>query len=80
MQPPPAWLGELTEAQQAVVCARTVGIPRTRPQVVLSDGEATWLRDRPPPDTPRGSPALQPPSILERAAGEISEKVAHSPR
>lgn len=74
---PPAWMGELSEEEMAVVGPRTVGLSPTDPKLVLSDGTKTWVEDRPAAyDTPRGNPAVQPPSVFKRvveAGGETSE-------
>ncbi len=66
----PAWVHELSEAELAVVGPRTVGSSK----LLLSDGRKTWVEDRPKKyDTPRGSPALQPPSVFERVVDPSSE-------
>ena len=62
----PAWLDELSDAELAVVGARTVGMA---PKVAESDGQRVWAEPRPAADTPRGSPELLPPSVFTRQAG-----------
>ena len=65
----PAWLDELSDAELAVVSARTVGMDPLAPKVAESDGQRVWAEPRPAADTPRGSPELQPPSMFTRQAG-----------
>lgn len=70
----PAWVHELSEAELAVVGPRTVGLSPSNSKLVLSDGRETWVEDRPKTyDTPRGNPALQPPSVFERVVDPSSE-------
>ena len=60
--PEPEWMAALSPAQRAVVGMRTVG----RAEVAVSDGSTTWTESRPPIDSPRGTPARQPPSLFIR--------------
>jgi hypothetical protein len=46
------------------------------PTVVMSDGEKTWVEPRPAYDTPRGNPALQPPTIFTRTERSPAEVAA----
>ena len=53
-----------------------VGISPTAPTVVMSDGERTWVEPRPAYDTPRGNPALQPPTVFARTERSPAEVAA----